>query len=65
MISRRHFLQSSSLAAGACVALPALAEGSEGDKSLPPAIADLHTLRAEAKPIAVEERTTARKRLGA
>jgi Xaa-Pro dipeptidase len=56
MISRRSFLQTSSVAAGVSVALPTLAHAAEGDKSLPPAIAALHTLRGEAKPITVEER---------
>jgi Xaa-Pro dipeptidase len=54
MVSRRRFLQTGSLAAG--VALPALAQGAEGDKSLPPAIAALRSLRGEARPITVEER---------
>ncbi len=56
MLSRRRFLQSSSLAAAAGVTLPPLARAAEDDKSLPPIIARLNTLRAEAKPIAVEER---------
>jgi len=55
MLSRRHFLQSASLAVGA-TALPTLAPGAEADKSLPPAIAALRTLRGEAKPITTEER---------
>ena len=56
MLSRRRFLQTGSLAAGASVALPALVQSAETDKSLPPAIAALRTLRGEAKPITVEER---------
>src|SRR5258708_1951911 len=56
MISRRRFLQTGSLAAGVSVALPTLAHAAEGDKSLPPAIAALRTLRGEAKPITIEER---------
>jgi len=56
MVSRRRFLQTGSLAAGISVAAPALAQAAEGDKSLPPALAALRTLREEAKPIAVEER---------
>jgi Xaa-Pro dipeptidase len=56
MVSRRRFLQTGSLAASLGVALPTLAQGTEGDKSLPPAIAALRTLRGEAKPITVEER---------
>jgi Xaa-Pro dipeptidase len=57
MLSRRHFLLTSSLTAGASVALPTLAHAAECEKSLPPAIAALHTMRGEAKPITVEERT--------
>jgi Xaa-Pro dipeptidase len=56
MVSRRRFLQTGSLAASVSVALPALAEAAEGDQSLPPALAALRTLRAEARPITVEER---------
>ena len=57
MVSRRRFLQTSSLAAGLGVALPSLVHAAECEKSLPPAIAGLSTLRGEAKPITVEERT--------
>jgi Xaa-Pro dipeptidase len=56
MISRRGFLQTGSLAAGVSAALPTLAHAAKGDKSLPPAIAALRTLRGEAQPITVEER---------
>ena len=56
MISRRRFLQTGSLAAGVSVALPTRVHAAEGDKSLPPAIAALRTLREEAKPITIEER---------
>jgi Xaa-Pro aminopeptidase len=57
MISRRRFLQTGSLAAGSTVALPALAAtNNKDDKSLPPVIAALRTLRGEAKPITIEER---------
>src|ERR1700674_4039384 len=55
MLSRRHFLQSDSLAVGATT-LPALAHAIEADRSLPPAIAALRTLHGEAKPITIEER---------
>src|SRR5208282_3787430 len=58
MVSRRSFLQTGSLAAGVSLAGPALAQAVEGDKTLPPAIAALRTLRGEAKPITVEERAT-------
>jgi Xaa-Pro dipeptidase len=57
MVTRRRFLESGSLAASLVWALPGLAQGTEGDKSFPPAIAALRMLRAEAKPIAVEERS--------
>ncbi len=57
MFSRRSVLQSGSLAAGMSVALPKFAQASNCDKSLPPAIAALQTLRADAKPITIEERT--------
>ena len=56
MVSRRRFLQTGSLAAGVSVALPTLVHAAEGDKGLPPAIADLRPLSAEAKPITIEER---------
>ena len=56
MVSRRRFLQTGSLAAGVSVALPTLAQAAEDDRSLPPVIAALRTLRGEAKPITVEER---------
>src|ERR1700675_3047672 len=56
MISRRRFLQTGSLAAGVSAALPTLSHAAKADKSLPPAIAALHTLRGEAKPITIEER---------
>src|SRR6202140_156131 len=55
-LSRRRFLQTSSLAAGASIALPTVARAAEDDKTLPPAIAALNSLRAEAKPITIEER---------
>jgi Xaa-Pro dipeptidase len=56
MISRRRFLQTGSLAAGISLGSPTLAHPAEEDKSLPPAIAALRSLREEAKPITVEER---------
>jgi Xaa-Pro dipeptidase len=58
MLSRRRFLKTGSLAAGVSVALPTLAHAAEGEKSLPPAIAALRTLRGEAQPITVEERAS-------
>ena len=62
MVSRRRFLQTGSLAAGVSVALPTLARAAECDKSLPPAIAALSTLGAEAKPITIEERAARQER---
>jgi Xaa-Pro aminopeptidase len=56
LLSRRRFLQAGSLAAGVSVVLPSLAHASEDDKNLPPSTAALKSLRAEAKPISVEER---------
>jgi Xaa-Pro dipeptidase len=57
MLSRRHFLQTGSLAATASVALPPLAHAAENEKSLPPAIAALRNLRRQVPPITVIERT--------
>jgi Xaa-Pro dipeptidase len=57
MVSRRRFLETASLAAGVSAALPTLSQAAEGDQSLPPALAALRTLRGEAKPITIEERT--------
>ena len=56
MFTRRRFLQTGSLAAGMSAALPKLTAASEEPKQLPPSIAALGSLRAEAKPIAVDER---------
>jgi Xaa-Pro dipeptidase len=56
MFSRRRFLQTGSVAAGLGIAGPALAQATRADKSLPPSVADLRSLAAEAKPITVEER---------
>ena len=57
MVSRRRFLETASLAAGVSAAMPTLSQAAEGDQSLPPALAALRTLRGEAKPITIEERT--------
>ena len=57
MFSRRRFLKAGSLAATGCAVLPTLARAGEDNKALPPAITALRTLRGEAKPITVEERT--------
>jgi Xaa-Pro dipeptidase len=56
MFSRRRFLQTGSIAAGATVAFPALARNTEDERSLPPALAALSSRRAEAKPITIAER---------
>ncbi|MGA6987854.1 MAG: Xaa-Pro peptidase family protein [Terriglobales bacterium] len=63
MVSRRRFLQTGSIAAG-IAALPTLSQAADqaantnnDAKSLPPAIAALRTLHAEAKPITVDERS--------
>jgi Xaa-Pro dipeptidase len=56
MVSRRRFLQTGSLVAGVSAAFPIMAEARASDNTLPPAIAALRTLRADAKPITVEER---------
>ena len=52
----RRFLQTTSIAAAASAALPTLAHAGEGDKSLPPVIAQLKSLRGEATAISVDER---------
>ena len=57
MFSRRRFLKTGSLAAGASAVLLKLAGASESDQQLPPPIAALKTLRAEAKPITIDERS--------
>ena len=56
MLSRRRFLKTGSVVATASAVLPVLAGAAEDNKPLPPAIAALRSLRAEAKPITVEER---------
>ena len=56
MLSRRRFLQTGSVAVAATAVLPSLAEGAEGDKPVPPAIAKLKSLHDEATPISLEER---------
>jgi Xaa-Pro dipeptidase len=57
LFSRRRFLKTGSLAAGASAVLLKLAGASESDQQLPPPIAALKTLRAEAKPITIDERS--------
>ena len=62
MVSRRRFLQTGSLAVGVTVALPTFARAAEAEKSLPPAIAALRSLRGDAKPITVAERAARQER---
>jgi Xaa-Pro aminopeptidase len=62
MLSRRRFLQSGSIAAGIGVAAPVLAHSVATENDKPPAIAALHSRRAEAKPITVEERAQRQER---
>jgi Xaa-Pro dipeptidase len=57
LFSRRRFLKTGSLAAAVSAVLPKLAGASESDRQLPPSIAALKTLSAEAKPITLEERS--------
>ena len=56
MLSRRRFLQTSTVAAAASTALPAFAHADTADKALPPAIAKLKSLHGEATPVSIEER---------
>jgi len=58
LLSRRRFLQSGSAAAAISAALPVAAQAKEKDedKALPPPIAQLKSLHAEATPISVDER---------
>ena len=56
MLSRRRFLKTGSVVATASAVLPVLAGAEDDSKTSPPSIAALHSLRAEAKPITVEER---------
>lgn len=55
MFSRRRFLQAGSLAAGAS-AISFRTAGASESNALPPSIAALKSLRAEAKPITLDER---------
>ncbi len=56
MVSRRGFLQNTSLAIGATVGLRNLAHAEAGDEAFPPAIAALQTRQGEASPITIAER---------
>jgi Xaa-Pro dipeptidase len=55
LLSRRRFLQSSSVTAAA-VALPSLAHANAPNKTVPPAIAQLKSLQNEASAISIQER---------
>ena len=56
MVSRRRFLQSTSITAIVGATLPIRAYATENDKQLPPSIAALKSLRDQVAPISVEER---------
>jgi len=58
LFSRRQFFKSGSVAAAAGAVLPRMAQAAESSEPLPPAIAALHSMRGEAKPITVEERAS-------
>ena len=57
MFSRRRFLTAGSIAGTGLALMPA-AKAMEINDSLPPPIAALHSMRSEAKPVAVEERAS-------
>jgi Xaa-Pro dipeptidase len=61
LFSRRRFLTAGSIA-GTGIALMPVAKAVEAKDSLPPPIAALRSMRSEAKPIAVEERTSRQER---
>ena len=56
MFSRRRFLSASAAALPAITVSQAIAQRASGENSLPPALAALKSRRAEAQPIAPEER---------
>jgi Xaa-Pro dipeptidase len=57
LFSRRQFFRSGSAAVAAGAILPRTVHAAESTEPLPTAIAALQSMRAEAKPITVEERT--------
>src|SRR5215467_13368323 len=57
MISRRRFLQTTSLATAALSPMASADEAPGNCKPLPPAIADLQSLKDQAQPITAEERS--------
>jgi Xaa-Pro dipeptidase len=56
LLSRRRFLQTSSVAAAVTAALPATAFAKKKDRTLPSPVLQLKSLRAEATSISVDER---------
>ena len=62
LLSRRRFLKTGSIAASVGAVLPKLAEASEGDQHVPPSIAALKSLRDEARPITLDERSQRQER---
>ena len=62
LFSRRRFLKTSSLAVGVTAVLPKMAGASEPAEQLPPSIAALKSLRQEAKPITLDERSQRQER---
>jgi Xaa-Pro dipeptidase len=62
LLSRRRFLQTTSLAVGVSAVAPTLAQATEEAKPLPPSIAALRTMREQAKPITLDERRARQER---
>jgi Xaa-Pro dipeptidase len=62
LISRRRFLQTTSLAVGVSAVAPTLAQTAEEAKPLPPSIAALRSMREQAKPITLDERRARQER---
>ena len=56
MISRRKFLEASSITAGLAITSPVMRADEKGDAPLPPSIAKLKSRKGEATPITREER---------
>ncbi len=56
MVSRRHFLQASTVAAGVTLASRSFADGGEGCLPMPASIAKLKSMKDQATPITREER---------
>jgi Xaa-Pro dipeptidase len=62
LISRRRFLQTTSLAVGVSTVAPTLSQAAEEAKPLPPSIAALRSMREQAMPITVDERRARQER---